>query len=511
MAHTIDVRRITSGRGLYNIPNIGIFLWRLKAFPLTNSPAFKVDDRHYLFNPLGNNTQLYTRPETEDEITHLAEPINIPMPVSRRVMKKYFSNYYGEDKSIFIESYEDFDKIIICNLTEWPSSLPSGKEVAIDPVLGRIAFAEVPAKTPLVTFHYGFSMEIGGGEYERAETFHHELLKAGGHFILVPDEQATLQQALDVLTENGVIEITDNGCYIFEQPLKKDLAKGQRIEIRSANGRRPTLVLKGDFQINGSDDAEITLNGLLITGGKLQVNGSIKALRIRHCTLVPGIGLKINGDTEHPDDPSIVVKSSETKIEIDHSIVGGLRIDKDASIKISNSIIDAISENKVAYAGIDGISAGGEISIENSTVIGKIHTFLLKVASNTILIADLISGDGWPAPVISERRQEGCVRFSYLPMNSQVPRRYRCQPDLAIQQKIDDSRIKPEFTSLRYDDPGYVQLRMICPVEIRKGAEDESEMGVFHNLYQPQRETNLRVRLDEYLRFGLEAGIFYAS
>jgi hypothetical protein len=315
----------------------------------------------------------------------------------------------------------------------------------------------------------------------------------------------------DVLTENGVIEITDNGCYIFEQPLKKDLAKGQRIEIRSANGRRPTLVLKGDFQINGSDDAEITLNGLLITGGKLQVNGSIKALRIRHCTLVPGIGLKINGDTEHPDDPSIVVKSSETKIEIDHSIVGGLRIDKDASIKISNSIIDAISENKVAYAGIDGISAGGEISIENSTVIGKIHTFLLKVASNTILIADLISGDGWPAPVISERRQEGCVRFSYLPMNSQVPRRYRCQPDLAIQQKIDDSRIKPEFTSLRYDDPGYVQLRMICPVEIRKGAEDESEMGVFHNLYQPQRETNLRVRLDEYLRFGLEAGIFYAS
>ena len=36
-------------------------------------------------------------------------------------------------------------------------------------------------------------------------------------------------------------------------------------------------------------------------------------------------------------------------------------------------------------------------------------------------------------------------------------------------------------------------------------------MGAFHDLYQPQREINLRVRLDEYLRFGLEAGIFYAS
>ena len=43
------------------------------------------------------------------------------------------------------------------------------------------------------------------------------------------------------------------------------------------------------------------------------------------------------------------------------------------------------------------------------------------------------------------------------------------------------------------------------------GADDGGEMGVLHALFQPQRETNLRVRLDEYLRFGLHAGFFYAS
>jgi hypothetical protein len=32
-------------------------------------------------------------------------------------------------------------------------------------------------------------------------------------------------------------------------------------------------------------------------------------------------------------------------------------------------------------------------------------------------------------------------------------------------------------------------------------------MGAFQSLAQPQRETNLRVRLDEYLRFGLEAAL----
>jgi hypothetical protein len=47
--------------------------------------------------------------------------------------------------------------------------------------------------------------------------------------------------------------------------------------------------------------------------------------------------------------------------------------------------------------------------------------------------------------------------------------------------------------------------------EIRAGADDGAEMGAFHLLFEPQREKNLRLRLDEYLRFGLEAGIFYAS
>jgi len=44
-----------------------------------------------------------------------------------------------------------------------------------------------------------------------------------------------------------------------------------------------------------------------------------------------------------------------------------------------------------------------------------------------------------------------------------------------------------------------------------KGADDEAEMGVFHHVMQPQREANLRSSLDEYLRFGLEAGILYAN
>ena len=34
-AHTVEVRRIASRQGRYNIPNLGIFLWRLRPYALT--------------------------------------------------------------------------------------------------------------------------------------------------------------------------------------------------------------------------------------------------------------------------------------------------------------------------------------------------------------------------------------------------------------------------------------------------------------------------------------------
>ncbi|UUZ68696.1 hypothetical protein LP416_01770 [Polaromonas sp. P2-4] len=107
--------------------------------------------------------------------------------------------------------------------------------------------------------------------------------------------------------------------------------------------------------------------------------------------------------------------------------------------------------------------------------------------------------------MIAERRQEGCARFCYLPTGAITPRRHRCVPDKA------HPTVLPHFTSLRYGDPGYGQLRRATDKAIREGADDGGEMGVLHDLFQPQRETNLRLRLDEYLRFGLHAGIFYPT
>ena len=97
--------------------------------------------------------------------------------------------------------------------------------------------------------------------------------------------------------------------------------------------------------------------------------------------------------------------------------------------------------------------------------------------------------------------------FSWLPWASVVPARHRCQPAAAA----DADRIAPQFTSRRYGTPAYGQLGSATADEILRGADDDGEMGGYHLLHAAAREANLRIRLAEYLRVGLAAGIFHES
>jgi hypothetical protein len=534
LAHTADVRQIATGDGRYNIPNIGIFLWRLNACSLTRSPAFKLDDRRYLFSPLGNNAPLFTKPVPEDQIEHLATPLNVPARISRRVLDAYLHDYYGDEKSLLVRRNginARTGDVVAADLSDagggfW-AHRPKEK-IAVDPVLGRIAFPENldPPHEVLVTYHYGFADDLGGGEYDRLSTIDGKLTPVRD--VVMGDD---LQAALDSAHHGGSVQIGDSGRYAATPSIAVDA--GQRLELRAANRARPTLVLGGDLDIRGGDGSEVTLNGVLITGGALIVpaaNNQLRRLRLRHCTLVPGIALANDGSPTQPVQPSLRVELKNVTVVIDHCVVGGLRVAGDANVEINDSILDATNETGVAYAALDGVAAGGMLQAVDCTVIGKVHTVLMEYASNVIFLSRLAAGDTWLQAVRSERRQTGCVRFSFLPLSSLLPRRYRCQPELEIANQIAErggthltalqkaaieadvvASLVPRLTSRRYGEPGYCELHVRCPQQIKEGADDEAEMGAFHELYEPQRETNLRVRLDEFLRFGLEAGIFYAS
>ncbi|MCC2641083.1 MAG: uncharacterized protein K0S45_1496 [Nitrospira sp.] len=534
LAHSVDMRRIETQQGRYNIPNIGLFLWRLDAFSLRGSPAFRVDDERFLFSPLGNDTQLFSRPRSETDITHLAEPINVPEPISRRRLDRYPDRYYGPGLSLFVETDNldtTFGNVHVCNLSDQGATwahLPVS-HVSIDPVLGRIAFPPgTPPVNPRVTYHYGFSMATGGGEYERGRTF-----GIGGGLTGVIQGQS-LQAALTATQGGGIVEIGDSGRYA--ETLTANVSAGAKVELRAANEQRPTIALGGDWNIALAPGAELTLNGLLITGGPLHITAAggsgTRIIRLRHCTLAPGLALSRAGEPVSPGAPSLIVEEVSTSVEIEHCLVGALATLESTVVTIANSLVDATAPTLVAFAGSDGLIAGGALTIVNSTVIGKVHTIRLDLATNTIFAAGLAVGDAWTHPVLSDQNQQGCVRFSFLPLNAIVPRRYRCQPDLAVEAALleadrpkgslsaakrlsitmaTQARVRPAFTARRYGQPAYGQLAGHCPEEISRGADDESEMGLFHDVFAPQRENNLTIRLQEYLRFGLEAGLFHAT
>jgi hypothetical protein len=523
VAHTVEVRRIESRRGRFNISNIGIFLWRLDAYRHTRSPAVRVDDRRYLISPLGDPLQLYTNPVPEEEITHLADPINVPDPIGRRPLDSYTALYYGTrqaapdpvdnvDPSIvlYVNGTEvPRNAVVACNLADlgaaWAHVPPDGR-YAIDPVLGRVALAaDLPVPQNIaVTYHYGFSAAMGGGEYSRAR----QADPQGTTVLHVPGDHATIQAALAALAGNGVVEITNSGRY--QETLSVHVMHGGQVVLRAAEQCRPTLILGAELAVSGEAESGFALEGLLVAGDRLQVpntlGNQLARLRIAHTTLVPGLTLDPAGSPGSPGARSVVVELPGVATELDHAITGALRIADRATLAAADSIIDATAPAEIAYCAPNDASPGGELSLDACTVIGKIIAEQIGLVSNSLILAQTAPGDALP-PVYTVRRQIGCVRFSFLPFDSLVPRRHRCQPESA--EGV--SAVAPRFTTLRYGVAAYCQLVPTTPDEIRRGADDESEMGAFHTLFPAQRETNLLVRLREFLRVGLSAGIFYAS
>ncbi len=550
LPHTADVRHINNRRGKHNIPNIGIFLWRLQAYPLQNVIARQAGSPHaygYHFSPLGNPAPLFNAPQGTGfpEEQMVAAPIrpydffqdlqSYQETYATALTPPEDSRYYGPNRDFLI--IKDGTRVppmqVMCkDLSAWARP-PAGK-VAVDVRLGRVTFApgEEPAQGLVVCFNYGFSADIGGGPYDRRERI--ATIQAPIQEFAIGAGQAypTLADALTAwhltLKPPAVFRIYDSATY--DASLTIDLPAKGMLVIDCKNGERPKLTNAGPLQVTSaastSDETpSLTLSGLLIEGS-LATDGRL-SLTITDCTLVPGQSLDEDGYPANPGGASLVMTGtdvSDNLITISRSIVGPLELPEECrALTISDSLLDApLAKGESApsrfalAADAAGSGAGPVTTLERVTVFGQVRVRELNLASEVIFVD----------PVTADRRQAGCVRFSYFPDGSSVPRHYHCQPDLAIadrKKQLDPlplstleqdqikMRVRPQFTSLRYGDPAFAQLSSPCAEEIKTGAENGSEMGAFCLLQQPQRLKNLQVALEEYLRFGLEAGIFFVT
>lgn len=553
--HTVDVRRPPDGmigpagrrgkrasqsQGRYAPRTIAFHLWRLNSYPLLGSPARRADPPityGWHFSPLGAVVPLFTDTSPERDPRRLAREIHVPGPIRPLAFHYDLEDYrarflplpvnerpadatwYGPNRSVHISADGIAitpDAIQCRDLSNW--ARPAAGRVAVDVRRGRIAFAagEEPAKV-VVRFAYGFSADMGGGPYDRRAALE---LATGDPRVRLAVSKAgvitTLQQAIAEWEALGkpaaVISIEDN-C-VYGGVLAVDLPASGRLAIVAAERCLPSVRLVGDWIVSApADGGTLVLHGLLIEGA-LELDGAV-SLNIDHSTIVPGRMLTEDGEPWFDDRDSIVVTATGTQMPtvlLDHAITGPLRLpDTAVLLTVRDSIVQSFpvaGTPRPAIAATDTNGFGPRTIIERSTIFGPVFVRELALASETIFVES----------VRTQRQQTGCVRFSYVPEGSVTPRRFRCQPDLALdgitgpaERARIRARLTPVFTSGRFSDPGYAQLRLSCAEEIRTGAENGAEMGAFCSLMQPQREANLRTRLEEYLPFGLDAALIYIT
>ncbi|WCM54387.1 hypothetical protein OH720_15690 [Pseudomonas sp. WJP1] len=552
-AHSVEVRPLTAGR--YNIANIGLYIWRLQAYPLQRCTAHTATSLpgFYSFDALGRSFpgplqqgegMLFNRSRSEQEITHLALPENVPEPLSRRVLHDeltalrqaladgvepdsvYFPNDQEQENGPVLRVWLDDlqippEHLVVCNLSALPGVVPeqwrrpppsvtvkttsvggaaktfpadaSQFLVGIDPVLGRIALpAGKTATTVEVAYSYGFPGDIGGGPYDRRPAQHDReaeqgLLKPTDFQVLlrVPDDHPSLADALTAVKAgtSTLIYLLDDAT----QQLTPDLdLPDTHLAIEAANKRRPVLV--GDWRLRGNLNTRLSLSGLLLDG-QLGLDGALGEVNVRHCSLTPD-----KGGIRHTG------AASQLWLRLTHCLCGPLQVAKAIAGVVGRACVFD-NADKPAFDLPDTYLDLDRCSVFGTTAAGGL------TASNCLFNAKLTI----------TRLQEGCVRFSFVPQGSQTPRRYRCLPDLVMQgvpatkAKRESVRVTPAFTSVTFGHPAYSQLRLGCAVELCRGAEDGAEMGVWNLLQQPQREANLRQALDEYLRLGLEAGVIFVN
>ena len=574
-SHSADFRPMDRAHGRHHTSSVGFFVWRLRSYPVAGVTARRSEEPPYgyHFNPLGLSAPLFVRAEREANRWGLVTELNVPTPIRPLAfhsdLREYLAEHgtngppnsvlYGPGRSLSVAINGTVvpPKDLVCmDLSTWKR--PTTANVGIDVSLGRLVVRGGRHEDQVIVgYSYGLSGDLGGGPYDRSDSVRtwldperapptwqrgvsrdHELSEGDPDRVLGslreamvewndysrghPEEFgiiALLDSATyaESLTGEGAIEIPENARLAivaanWPRRTRGGLPPARAIGDLSPEGVRPHI--RGNIEVSGTGSerkpGEIILDGLLLEGRLSVLAGNLDRLRIRHCTLAPRTGGLMVHTSDREDR-----QNSQLRVSIHRSVTGPLAVPEGvAGLHVEDSIIDAL-EGTPSQPSIGGMNEdepdfdlpGPETQLKRVTIIGSVHVKELSLASEVIFMRR----------VQSERRQLGCVRFSYVPEDSLTPRRYECQPDLALddipetKKRVVRARLRPSFSSTRFGDPAYGQLGRNCADEIRYGAEGGGEMGAFNFLQQPQREENLFVRLTEYLPFGLNPGVIYVT
>lgn len=379
-----------------------------------------------------------------------------------------------------------------CDLTEYIK--PRSGLLAIDPDLGRVAFADhEKPKMPLsANFYHGFSSYLGAGAYfhDWESVDESRIIRVSKHS--APDDSRhlrppaygivsgvkifrTIQEAFDEVISKGssraakgtpwVIQIEDSEIYTENCNVNATIPCG--VILRAAQFERPFW--RGRLIWDGPIDKVtplVAIKGILLGHTPRFRTGRFKEIKFKDCTLLRNLMMLEDVMGEEDRYPSL---------HLDNCIVRKrVSIYCHCSILIKNSALDS-TKNKALVA------KQAEVKIERCTILKKVKVKVLW-ASESIFMDN----------VTVLNPQKGCVRYCRAERSGNIlPRMYKC------------TRANVTFCSDLPWQSTYLKLKRHCNEEVSHWAENGGEIGAYHQANYTLKKKNLEIKFNEYLPVGL--------
>jgi hypothetical protein len=527
--YTADLRAGDGTTGWYNIPHLGVFLWRLQSFlagPVTPVAVYGCPG-WYTFDPTGRDVPLFAARRSADTLGDgwvSPQPVQLATPISQALLDANAAAYDPATSNALLQLSQPLQlypnaAVMTVQHAATGEALPTGS-VLLRPERGRFRVDTSPPPGPVVAkYCYGFASQIGAGPYDR---------RVAGASIPAPAPVTHVSAGTHALSTAGTIP--GAGTLIIGGSLTCDGAAAVQVTgaltLQAAIQACPLIRLPegSTWVIHGAPGSTLVLDGLFVSGGDVVLTGSFDSVTLNCCTFDPGTeaspgelasppgGFALSADLRPLLPTCLWIEATINTLSASRSILGAIRtragmraimplplgqaiaVGTVTTLSLSESIVQGLAD---ADDGTALRFPDGMVRLSRCTVLGP--TVLHRVDVSESILRDLAQVDD---------TQDGCVRFSAWASGSTLPRKY---------ESVSIPAGAGLFTSTDFGQPGYAQLlasadASILPAPqtpgapaptIIAGAADGSEMGCFAREKTPQKLRGLLLKFQEYMPAGL--------
>jgi len=530
--HTADLRAGSGTTGWYNIPQLGVFLWRLQSFlagPVTPVPVHGCPD-WYTFDPTGRDVPLFAARRSADTLGDgwvSPQPVQLATPISQALLDANAAAYAPATANALLQQSQPLQlypnpEVMTVEHAATGVALPAGS-VLLRPQRGRFRVDPSPPPGPVVAkYCYGFASQIGAGPYDR---------RVAGASIPTPAPVTQVQAATHALSVAGAIPGT--GTVVVGGSLTCDGAATVQVTgaltLQAAIQACPLIRLTqgSNWVIHGNPGSSLVLDGLFVSGGDVVLTGSFDTVTLNCCTFDPGTeaapgqlasppgGFALSADLRPLRPTRLWIEATITTLNATRCILGAIRTRAATTTIMSpplgQAAVGTVTTVSLSETVVQGLADGddgtalrfsdGTVQLSRCTVLGP--TVLHRADVSESILRDIAQVDD---------TQDGCVRFSAWAGGSTLPRKY---------ESVSIPAGAGLFTSTDFGQPGYAQLLASAdaailpgqpaqttpgapPPTIVAGAADGSEMGCFAREKVPQKLRGLLLKFREYMPAGLE-------